>query len=179
MELSKEYPYLTEKEVEYYRTSSKLKSERGIVNRIQKINEEHRIKAEMPDVKYLKIEIGWKRTRVGEMNPTASAKWETADGEWHYADSMARATGYGCDKASTVVAKCCNKILTGMLWRKRDARGEAPYGINYGDFFPYFSGGIQMECYERIAEFLEGNLEHTASGKTYDEYVFTFKTEKV
>lgn len=178
MNLSKEYPYLTEEEVKYYRKSSMLKTERGINNRIKKINDEHEQKAEMPDVKRLEIEIEWEKSRTWGMNPTASARWETSAGEWHYEENISRAIGCGYDKESTVVAECCNKILRGMLWRKQCDEDKAPYGVSFGKWFPYFSGGIGMSCYYRIAEFLGGELEHVAGGKTYDKYVFTFKNEK-
>lgn len=178
MKLSKEYPYLTEEEEKYWREmSSTLKTERGIKNRIQKANDENKRKAEMPDVKQLEIEIEWKKSQTWGNCPSASARWETADGKWHYDDNMAYASGCGYDKESTVVAACCNRILCGMLWRKRGAEEEAPYGVKLNLWFPYFEGGVGMSCYYRIAEFLGGKLENVASGKNYDKYVFTFKTK--
>lgn len=173
MNLSKEYPYLTEEEVKYYRGS--LKTERGINNRLKKVNDEHKRKAEMPDIKRLEIEIEWKKNQTWGMNPTASARWEAVDGTWIYEENMSSASGCGYDKESAVVAGCCNKILCGMLWRKRCDADKAPYGVAFRSCFPYFEGGIGMSCYRAIAEFLGGELEHVASGKTYDKYVFVFK----
>lgn len=179
MKLSKEYPYLTEEEEKYWREmSSTLKTERGIKNRIQKANDENKRKAEMPDVKRLEIDIEWKKSQTWGNCPRASVRWETADGEWHYDDNMAYASGCGYDKESTVVAACCNRILCGMLWRKRNTKKEVPYGVKLNLWFPYFEGGVGMSCYYRIAEFLGGKLENVDSGKNYDKYVFTFKTKK-
>lgn len=177
-DLPKEYPYLMEEEVRYYRESSKLKTERGINNRLKKMNDENKRRAEMPDVKRLEIEIEWSRSRMWGMNPTACVRWETADGKWHYNDNMAYASGCGYDKESTVVAACCNKILCGMLWRKQNDEAKAPYGVVFGSWLPRFEGGVGMSCYRAIAEFLGGELEHVASGKSYDKYVFTFKDTK-
>lgn len=179
MKLSKEYPYLTEEEVKYYRESSKLKTERGINNRLKKANDDQKQKAEMPDVRTLEIEIEWKKNQTWGMNPVASARWETADGEWHYKENMSSAGGCGYDKESTVVAACCNKVLCGMLWRKQNDEDKAPYGVVFGNWFPRFEGGIGMNCYRVIAEFLDGEMEHVASGKTYDKYVFSFKTKNI
>lgn len=178
MKLSKEYPYLTEEEVKYYRESSKLKTERGINNRLKKANDENKRRAEMPDVKRLEIDIEWKNNQTWGMNPSASARWETADGEWLYEERMGYASGCGYDKESTVVAACCNKILCGMLWRKRNTKKTVPYGVVFGNWFPRFEGGVGMSCYRAIAEFLGGKLERVASGKAYDKYIFTFKTKK-
>ena len=106
--------------------------------------------------------------------PVASMRWKDANG-WHYEERAAYASGCGYDKESTVVAKCCNKVLSGMLWRKKNTRKNIPYGISLANtFFPRFDGGVGMSCYYRIASFLGGKLEHVASGKTYDKYIFTF-----
>lgn len=62
-----------------------------------------------------------------------------------------------------------------MLWDKRRSRKKSPYGISFRGYFPYFEGGVGMGCYPSIATFLGGKMEHVASTKTYDKYVFIFK----
>lgn len=174
MKLSKEYPYLTVEEVRYTTESSKYKTERGLKIHLQKLNDKNKQKVEMPDVKRLEIELEWTRSNTWGLCPRASAVWETTDGKWHHEENISYASGCGYDKASTVVAKCCNEILCGMLWRKRNTRKKAPYGISMNNWFPSFSGGVGMSCYRNIADFLGGKMEHVANSKYYDKYVFTF-----
>lgn len=128
----------------------------------------------MPKVKRLEIEIVWVKNRTWGVIPHASMRWEDTTG-WHYEENAAIASGWGYDKSSSVVAECFNKICSGMLWDKRRSRKKSPYGISFRGYFPYFEGGVGMGCYPSIATFLGGKMEHVASTKTYDKYVFTFK----
>lgn len=175
-ELRANFPYLTAKEIQYYIETRTHKTERGFYNHLSKQNARNMEKAHRPAVQRLEIEIEWTKSRTWGYCPTASARWLTAAG-WGSCSNMAHASGWGYDKASTVIADICNKLLSGMLYSRRRAR-KHPYGVNLKNgFFPYFEGGVGVSCYYSIAEFLGGKLEHVASGKTYDKYIFTFKSK--
>jgi hypothetical protein len=174
-ELRSKFPYLTKAEIEYRLRTRTHKTDRGFFNYLTKLNAQNMEKARRPAVQRLEIEINWTKSRTWGYCPTASAMWRTSAG-WGACRNMAHAGGCGYDKASTVIAEVCNKVLSGMLYSRRRARNY-PYGVNLKNgFFPYFEGGVGVSCYYNIAKFLGGKLEHVASGKTYDKYVFTFKT---
>lgn len=134
-------------------------------------------------VKRLTISIEWKKSRMWGSNPTASGAIEYIDGTY---GNMAeeRASGYGYDKESTVIAGIFNQCLKYKLWALADDaikgghgsgdNGPAPYGINMYGNQRSFDGGIGAGCYYKIAEYLGGKFEHTASGKTFDVYTVTF-----
>lgn len=173
-ELRANFPYLTAQEIEYRTRTRTHKTDRGFFNYLAKLNAQNMEKAHRPAVQRLEIEINWTKSRTWGYCPTASAMWLTSAG-WGAWNNMAHASGCGYDKASTVIAEVCNALLSGMLYRRRHARKNIPYGVNLKKtFFPTFAGGVGVSCYYDIARFLGGKLEHVASGKTYDKYVFTF-----
>ena len=172
--LASKYNFISKEEIKYQKKNNEYKTERGFLNSLSRLNSDYQARAEMPDVLTLEIEIEWRKSNTWGFCPVASMRWKDANG-WHYEERAAYASGCGYDKESTVVAKCCNKVLSGMLWRKKNTRKNIPYGISLANtFFPRFDGGVGMSCYYRIASFLGGKLEHVASGKTYDKYIFTF-----
>ena len=172
--LAANFPFISKKEIEYRKKTNTYKTERGFLNNLSRINTEYQVRAEQPSVLRLEIEIEWNKSKTWGHCPSASMRWEDANG-WHYEDKAAHASGWGYDKTSTVIAECCNKVLSGMLWRKRNTRKAHPYGLSLKNtFFPYFAGGVGVSSYYAIATFLGGKLEHVASGKRYDKYVFTF-----
>lgn len=173
--LSREFPFITKDELKYKRSHNEYKTEKGFLDFLDRINSNYQKRSEMPDVLTLEVEIEWKNSRTWGYCPVASIRWEDEKG-WHYESDLSKASGCGYDKASTVVAECCNAVLSGMLWRKRRTTQKVPYGVCIKNtYFPYFSGGVGMNCYYKVAEFLGGKMEQTANGKTYDKYVFTFK----
>jgi hypothetical protein len=172
--LASKFNFISKEEIKYQKKNNEYKTERGFLNSLSRLNSDYQARAEMPDVLTLEIEIEWRKSNTWGFCPVASMRWKDANG-WHYEERAAYASGCGYDKESTVVAKCCNKVLSGMLWRKKNTRKNIPYGISLANtFFPRFDGGVGMSCYYRIASFLGGKLEHVASGKTYDKYIFTF-----
>lgn len=172
------FPYMTEKELESDMANNEwIKLEKFLAQEA-KINESYRIRAELPDVVRLDISIEWKRSYMWGNNPHARWEAQFADGTYKYGSETCGGCGY--DKESTVVAAIYNKVLSGMLWRKRNKKGDTPYGIYRGKdwYFPHFEGGVGMSSYYSITAFLGGKLERIASGKTYDTYVATFPQKK-
>ena len=154
---------------------NKYKTKKGFLNSLVRVNDNYKQRSEKPDVHILEIELEWKNSRTWGYCPVASMRWLDKDG-WHYENNFSTASGCGYDKASTVVAECCNAVLSGMLWRKKRTKKQIPYGVSiYNTFYPHFNGGVGMSCYYRIAEFLGGKLEQIANAQMYDKYVFTFK----
>lgn len=134
-------------------------------------------------VKELTITIEWKRSRTWGSNPNATAAVEYIDGHYERREGY-RCSGCGYDKESTVIASIFNDFMKYKLWNLglKNIRGghgsgdngPAPYGIHiYSDTHPGYSGGIETNCYYRIAEFIGGKFEHIASGKTFDVYRYT------
>lgn len=174
-DLSHEFPFITKDELKYRRLHNKYKTKKGFFNSLVRINDNYKQRSEKPDVHILEIELEWEKSRTWGYCPVASMRWLDKDG-WHYENNFSTASGYGYDKASTVVAECCNAVLSGMLWRKKRTKKQIPYGVSiYNTFYPHFNGGVGMGCYYRIAEFLGGKLEQIANAQMYDKYVFTFK----
>jgi len=104
-------------------------------------------------------------------HPTCTAKVHYIDGTAQ--EITARAGGWGYCKESTVIANIFNASLKYKLYQIVDTN-KKPYGINlYNDRF-YFAGGVGTSCYYQIAEFIGGNFERVASGKTYDAFRFIF-----
>lgn len=171
--LVREYPFITKEEIRYQKQQNSYKTERGFLNSLSRLNSNYQKRAEMPDVYYLEIEIEWRKSSTWGLCPSASIRWEDVNG-WHYEENAAYASGCGYCKESTVIAECFNKVLCGVLWRKRRTKKKAPYGICFKSFFPYFEGGVGVSCYYSISSFLGGKMEHTANGKRYDKYVVAF-----
>jgi len=133
-------------------------------------------------VKCLMISIEWKKSRTWGSNPTASGRIQYQDGTYGHT-TEARASGCGYDKESTVIADLFNQCLLYKLWALSDEQikgghgsgdvGPAPYGVKHYVGNRYFAGGIGTGCYFKIAEYIGGKFEHTASGKMFDAYTFT------
>lgn len=171
-ELKRMFQYMTEDELERCMQENVWIKLDAFLKEVGKKNEAYRVRAERADVKRISISVEWRNH-----NPHASWSCHFQDGS--YDSGSETCHGYGYDKESTVVAEIFNKCCSGMLWRMRKTKKEEPYGCRVkGTWFPHFSGGVGMSCYYRIAEFMGGKLECTASGKTYDHYTVTFPVKK-
>ena len=172
-ELRKQFPYITSDELRNKAAHNDYKTERGLMNFFAKRNSDYQECASRKDVRRIEIEMTWRKSVYGYC-PRADMRASYTDGHNEYFENCAYAGGWGYDKASTVMAECLNLVCTGMLWKRRKAR-KIPYGISIKNtYFPHFNGGVGVNSYRDIAEFLGGKMEHVASGKTYDKYVFTF-----
>jgi hypothetical protein len=126
-------------------------------------------------VEKITISIEWKKSRMYGNNPTAEARIFHKDGSISY--GVAKCSGYGYDKESTVVAQIFNNFLKYKLYGEfvpveRAREGGLPYGIYLGQY-RHFSGGIGVNCYYDISKAIGGEFKHVASGKTFDVYEYT------
>lgn len=76
------------------------------------------------------------------------------------------------------MSNICDDILSGMLFRKLNKRRKQtkiPYGIGIHGFFPYFEGGVGINSYRSVFEFLGGKMEHVVDRPNYDFIKVIFK----
>lgn len=173
-EWSKEFAHVSKSYIAAY--AGDYKTERGYYNHLKKKNEENERKHSEPLPVYIEIELTWRKSVYGWC-PRAEMCWEDATGAWHRDANAGYAGGYGYEKHSAAVAEALNKHFQNLLYavRKKDFK-KAPYGIpKYKNSFPYFEGGVGMECYPRIMNWLGYNMRHVADGKTYDKWVICEK----
>ena len=179
-ELSKLFTWLTSGELDYElkHEKSKYKTERGFLSHLKSVNDKNESIFTMSDIKEIRFDVTWKRSRTWGYCPRA--EWECWFADGTYLHGTEYASGCGYDKLSQVLADGFNRVGKGMLWRKRNSRKKAPYGIPHvgagadKSWRPYFEGGIGASCYRAIAEYLGGKMEWN-EGKTWDSFVFTFK----
>jgi len=176
-QLKKMYPYITREEIDYCVDNNSYKTERGFLNSLARKNSEYEKLATSPDVTHMSIKISWHKSRTWGYCPRAEV-WATfANGEHTYLSGFS-ATGCGYDKESQVVSDVFNRLCRGMLYRRRHSHKKKPYGVYLDAFFPCFAGGIGMNAYAVIANFLGGRMEHVSWSSTFDHYVFNFKSQK-
>jgi len=176
-ELKKMFTYMTERELERDMQENEWIKLDKFLEQERKTNEGYRLRAERPDVKSLRISVQWHRSRTWGNCPRAYWSCTFADGT--YKSGSETCSGCGYDKESTVIADIFEKCCSGMLWRKRNSRKQAPYGCTVKDtYFPHFSGGVGTSCYIRITEFLGGKWEHTDWTDSSDSYLITFPVKK-
>lgn len=177
-DLKKMFPYMSQEELENDMARNEWIKLDKFLEQERKKNDAYRERAEVPDLTKLTISIEWKKSRTWGHNPHARYSAHFADGT--YMSGGSTCSGCGYDKASTVIADIFNEVCSGMLWRKRNTRKEVPYGIYAGKkvYFPKFGGGIGVNCYVAITNFLGGQWEHTDWSDTYDRYEITFPAKK-
>jgi len=177
-ELAKQFPWLTKGELDYEIKSNNYKTEKGFLKHLEIENKKNECVFSTPDVERIYIDITWKKSRTWGNCP--HAEWEAWLSDGTYRHGKTSASGWGYDKHSTVVADVFNAVCKGMLWRKRNSRKKAPYGIMHvgagsdKDWRPYFEGGIGISCYPAIVKFLGGKME-SHEGRTWDSHIITFK----
>jgi hypothetical protein len=124
-----------------------------------------------PAVKVITINVEWRKSRMYGANPFAEARVQFQGGNGTIRDGYT-CSGSGYDKTSTVVADIFNEFLAYKLYGELE--GERPYGIRldatYGN---RYEGGIGVECYRAISEYIGGRFETVASGKTFDVFRYT------
>jgi len=138
-------------------------------------------------VKEITISIEWKKSRMWGSNPCASAEIKFVDGSYLRSNNYT-ANGCGYCKESTVIADIFNDFLRYRLWQIKDKDLEKPSIIPYGIQIynsinrleikkdnRYYEGGVGTNCYTSISEFVGGEFENIASGKTFDVFKFTSK----
>lgn len=126
-------------------------------------------------VKELTITLEWYRARTGERNVRADYSAVLWDGG-RVRGTGYKADGYGYDKASTMVADIFGDTLAYKLFEDGRDWENKPYGVvrrlneEGGLEWQYFEGGIGIDCYWQIGEWLGGEFELVASGKNFDVY---------
>lgn len=165
-------------------------------NAINKYLAEKETERNQKPVKQMTITIEWKKSKTWGNCPRAYAEISFYDGSWHRTDAKYYASGYGYDKESTVIAEIFNEFLKYKLWAKSlgdfvrndhswKSEGGSPYGVRASVYdseelgiqkeFRCFEGGIGVNCYYDISEFIGGKFERIASGNTFDVYRYTDK----
>lgn len=177
-EYAKAYPHITAKDIEY--KANDYKTERGFVKWLTNANAEAEEEHNKPLPIYIKLEVEWKRSTMWGYNPSVDMRWKDANGEWHYMEKAGCASGCGYDKHSAAVASALNKHFKNLLYSIRNKRTtNKPYGISYYEgSFPSFEGGVGMECYPKIFQWLGFEMRHVANSDTYDKWVIVKKSER-
>ena len=134
-------------------------------------------------IKKITFKIEWKKSRYYGNCPHMAIDVQFLDNTYARKEGY-YAGGYGYDKESTVIALAFNDFLKYKLWKLTpeqlrggngsNDRGNAPYGIHlYSENRPHFGGGIGVNCYYAISEYIGGKFDCIASGKTFDVYTYT------
>ena len=158
------------------------KAEKEEAKRLQIIQGER----EQKPVSSITISIVWKKSRMWGYNPHGQADIHYKDGTYTSRDGFT-CSGCGYDKTSTVVADIFNTFLKYKLWQKTaeqckrndhdwKEKGGAPYGIGARDseyLHRSYDGGIGVDCYWAISEFIGGKFEKVAGGDSFDVYKYT------
>jgi hypothetical protein len=176
-ELSKQFAHIQKAKIASMAES--YKTEKGLVNHLQRVNAEEEQEHNKPLPIYIEIEVEWSKNRTWGWCPRANMRWKDANGEWNHMDGSAYASGCGYDKHSTVLAECLNTFKNlRYAVRNKDFK-KSPYGIYKSDYiYCYFEGGVGAECYPRIMDWLGYDMKHVAHGKTYDKWVIIKKSER-
>ena len=176
-ELSKQFAHIQKANIASMAES--YKTERGLVNHLQKVNT--KAKQEHGDALpiYIEIEVEWRDNRTWGWCPRATMFWEDALHHLHRMDGSAYASGCGYDKHSTVLAECLNTFKNLRYAVRNKNFKKSPCGIYKSNYtYCYFEGGVGAECYPRIMEWLGYDMKHVAHGKTYDKWVIIKKSER-
>lgn len=179
-ELKKMFPYISGGALDYElkHKRAEYKTEEKFLKNLEKVNKMNEEKFSTPDIERIEFDVTWKKSRTWGFCPRA--EWQCWFKDGTYMEGSEYASGCGYDKLSQVLADAFNKVGKGMLWRKRNSRKKAPYGIPHvgagvdKSWTPYFEGGIGASCYRNIAAYLGGKMEWR-EGKTWDSFTFTFK----
>lgn len=158
--ISKEYPF------------SKYKTKRGVLGRLQRLNDSAIKIIEPPNIKCLEVRMIYRKSRTWGYVPKAYYTVLFDDNTNRCGESPSQ-TGCGYDKTSCALAYVFNKVARGMAYRKRKKQ-ERPYGIGKDlNDLPYFEGGVGESCYFKIARFLGLKKIVVHRGDVEDFYTFS------
>lgn len=158
--ISKEYPF------------NKYKTERGVLGRLQRLNDSAIKIVETPNIKCLEVRMVYRKSRTWGYVPTAYYTVVFDDNTSSDGKSSSQ-TGWGYDKTSSALAEVFNDVARGMAYRKRKKK-EKPYGIGKDlNDLPYFEGGVGESCYFEIAKFLGLKKIVVHRGNTENFYTFS------
>ncbi len=144
-----------------------------------------RIEAErnQKPVRAMTLTIEWKKSRTWGANPNLEAEVWFQDGTFQRSPVF-KCSGCGYNKTSTVIAQAFNTYLSYKLWAMTPEqvkgghgsgdKGAAPYGVScHNAEHRHYAGGIGERCYKHISEYIGGQWETLASGKTFDVFRYT------
>lgn len=158
--ISKEYPF------------NKYKTERGVLGRLQRLNDSAIKIVETPNIKCLEVRMVYRKSRTWGYVPTAYYTVVFDDNTSSDGESSSQ-TGCGYEKTSCALAEVFNDVARGMAYRKRKKK-EKPYGIGKDlNDLPYFEGGVGESCYVKIAKFLGLKKIVVHRGNAEDFYTFS------
>ena len=163
-------------EVEKEERKAARKKEREELKKAKQIEAE---KNQKP-VKRIDIVLEWKKSRTWGMCPKAEARATFADNTCEYFEGRT-VTGCGYDKQSTAVAEVLNHFLKYKLWAENERiqkenikHDSLPYGATFISQYNYvgFSGGVGVNCYYRVAEFMGDKFTTNFSTNSVDNYSY-------
>lgn len=176
-EYAKMFPHLMPDRIDD--RAKEFKTERGLLKHLEEYNRREEAAHNEPLPIYIVLDVEWKRSAIWGYNPSVNMQWRDAEGHWHFLEKAGSASGCGYDKHSAAVASALNRFKNlRYSIRKRDFR-KAPYGIHKCDFgYSAFEGGVGMECYPKIFQWLGFEMRHVANSNTYDKWVIVKKSER-
>ena len=152
---------------------------RWINNRMQKRSAEIDAAAAAGEIESIDIGVEWVKSRTWGSNPTATARIRTTAG---YASYKGHASGCGYDKESAAIADALNQspAMVKALIIASDGgkltRGNGfPYGARVGTWGANLSGGVGVESYRTLFEYMGYEWDRVASGKSFDAYTIRKK----
>ena len=116
------------------------------------------------DIEEIRVSIEWKKSRMWNANPTATAEIR---GDGYENLSSGSISGCGYCKESTAFAQAVNQSLA---VRKLLIKGASKIEKEYGHRNGTLSGGVGVSCYYRIFEKLGYKMTKVASGKMFDAW---------
>lgn len=127
-----------------------------------------------PEIKELTISINWTRSSTWGYNPHATITVYCTNGA--YFTAHGKASGCGYDKRSAAVAEAMNQIdaCLKIIYNQRE-NGVSLYGSGRHNAYPYFEGGVGIDCYHTIMK--EAGFEKVSDHgtKTTDFYHYVKK----
>lgn len=138
----------------------------------EKSKAQHIAKAERiqdaPELQELTISIEWHRSATWGYNPHATITAYTDKGVFR---AEGKASGCGYDKRSAAVADAMNQIdsCLKVIYDLR-TEGENPYGAGAHNCYPYFEGGVGIDCYHHIMNLAGFKKVSDHGTKTTDYY---------
>lgn len=168
----KDYKFMTAKKIESFICNDTHKTANGLLNALKAENDKICKTFTGAKVAFMSVTIDWRKNRTWGWCPSLHAYILFEDGTEKEYDSYASGCGY--DKGSTVLADLFN-FACKPNWYAHRRRAKKPYGIYTNDFGMWFEGGIGVNCYYSIAEYLSGKMVHEVEAPNYDRFTFTFK----
>jgi len=147
------------------------KNYRKLANMI--VREDNKIFNEInqQEVKSIEIHVEWKKSQTWGNTPHAQAFITYKDGTTKWTKNYST-SGCGYDKLSTVVSNIFDDYLKYKLYKEYDENVKVPYGLHKKEF-KYYDGGIGINCYNAISNYIGGNFETLRATKNTDTFLYT------